>query len=263
MRYAPFLYIEVIVFFLLCAASVVGTLPLQKEFDARVQAARDAWIAKAENALGKKIHYTNAGFSLFNLIDLRNIQFVDDTNNDTNDDSNMDTESGYAGDSKKPTGGGLPDIAIERIRVPYSLAALLGGGGTDAVSAVIIDSPMVVIDGGRTADFIKGGSADGNETVDPAVQKKYSDVYKIIRGLVSSGFKLKVRGGSVVFKTDNLDVSVNDIYINLVNTSSINIKGRAAVSAGGRAAVSAGGRAAVSAGGRAAVSAGGRAAVSA
>jgi hypothetical protein len=139
----------------LALLSALALRPAQLKMLAAIEDARDALLAQAETALGKKIAYTSAGFAFPVLIDIRGIS--------------------VAGEHS-----GIPDFSIARVRIRYSLKeivlALKGKTGFDqsSIKEIIIDKPNVIIDIRALSTQIPPGERDGPLVAERELQKIFA-----------------------------------------------------------------------------------------
>jgi hypothetical protein len=173
-RAKRFIYVELLVFLGLVAATTLALRPVRAHLASTLRETELSLIGAAERAAGKQIRYQSAGLSLFNTFDIRGVEL--------RDSENAASEAGAAEGGAAAT---LPDVSVERVRVAYSLPALLAGEGLKTIRRVTLDKPRVALtipakpDGTRPPAFV------------------YSRFYTAFSGFFGDGFELVVRDGSL------------------------------------------------------------------
>ena len=128
------IFIKSLVFVALMALTALTMRPLQIRLQEKMEKIRDDGIMAAEQFLGRKILYGSIGPSLFGLLDIRNIIIERDD--------------------------GSAFLSIVRLRLSYSLFALIRGEGIDAFQSVRIDRPVLSFDLDKDADLLERFGAD-------------------------------------------------------------------------------------------------------
>jgi hypothetical protein len=197
-RGAKRILIEITVFLLLSAATAVSLRPLQVDLLRRMTDLRDAFIARAEMALGLRLQYRSMGPSLFRAIDLRDVAVVGED--------------------------GVTRFSLERIRVEYSLRELLRGGGSGAFNRVYLDRPVVDFDAERDTDLVRrlrslidsaGRPSDGPIVFAPDARIRVrSGVFSVSAGTVralleNAFFEASIRDGRFAISA-KADVEYDD-----------------------------------------------------
>jgi hypothetical protein len=129
--------IEILIFIVLVVSTTLLLQPLQKIMKTRMTELQEGLINRLEVVLGRHIRYDTLGPSLFGTLDLRNIRIYDD-------------------DSR-------PVMTIARVRVSYSLIALIRTGVLQSIRLVQLDRPVIAVDMQRDADLLRlfsGGSTE-------------------------------------------------------------------------------------------------------
>ena len=116
---------RILVFLVLVIGTAAVLRPIQLTLQEEMGKARDAFIGNAEDFLGLKIKYGSLGPSIFGVLDIRNVLVL------RNDDSVF--------------------LSIDRLRLSYSLTAILSGVKIDAFHSVRIDRPVLSLDFGKDA----------------------------------------------------------------------------------------------------------------
>jgi hypothetical protein len=156
---------RIILFAGLVLTTAVLLQPLRKQLLARVGDLRDICIARLETLFGKSIAYGSIGPSILGTIDIRDIRIR----------------------------GGKTDVlsavTVKRLRVRYSLAALLSGKTLEALSAITVEGLVVEIVAGKDMDGLFGGGGVGAGPILENVKK--------IAGMAPEKLNLRVSGGTV------------------------------------------------------------------
>ena len=202
MRARQFLYIEFLVVLAVVAATALALRPAHAKLAALLHETEQSLLEKVEHAAGKKIYYQSAGFSVFNTFDIRGVELRAAADSAATDGA---ADSGGAAER-------LPDIAVERVRVAYSLAALLAGDGLKTIRRVTLDRPRVLVTHRADAD-----------TAAPAFG--YSR-YTFFAGFFGEEFELVVRDGSVSVTAGALAVEADGIHALLKKDRLITLEGR-------------------------------------
>jgi hypothetical protein len=166
--------IEVLVFAALVVITTLLLRPLQTLMHKRITDIRDEFIYKGEALLNRKIEYASAGFSIFSIIDIRNIRV---------------------------TGGdGEPVIAVARLRVSYSLWKLLLLDFDGLLESVRFDEPSIMLDFKRDSDLIalfNGG--------------KDSDAAKL---QLPKDLRLNIQNGRAEIRKDRTVFRIAELFFN-------------------------------------------------
>jgi hypothetical protein len=120
--------IEILVFMVLVVITTLLLQPLQELMKNRMMELRNSLISRLEAVLGRNIRYDTWGPSLLGTLDIRNIRV-------------------YGADS-------APVLTIARVRVSYSLIALMSAGIPQAIRSVQLDRPLISVDMQRDADVL-------------------------------------------------------------------------------------------------------------
>ena len=159
--------IQIILFAAVVLITAILLQPLRRQLLSRVGGLRDAYIERLQTLLGKNIAYGSIGPSILGTIDIRDIRVYGGENN------------------------ALAAVTVKRLRVRYSVAALLAGKTLDALSAVTVESPIVEAAAGKDIDELFGGGAGGMDGIPESIKK--------IAGLVPERLILRVSGGTFRF----------------------------------------------------------------
>jgi translocation and assembly module TamB len=111
---------RILVFLILVIGTAAVLRPIQLTLREEMGKARDVFIGNAEEFLGLKIKYGSLGPSIFGVVDIRNVLIL------RKDDSVL--------------------LSIDRLRLSYSLSAILRGVRIDAFHSVRIDRPVLSLD---------------------------------------------------------------------------------------------------------------------
>ena len=156
--------IQIILFAVIVLITAILLRPLQRQFLIRVGDMRDTFIERLENLLGKNISYGSIGPSILGTIDIQDIRV-------------------YGGENEAV-------VTVKRLRVRYSIAALLTGKTLGALSAVTVEDPFVeAAAGGDIAELFGGGGVDG---IPESIKK--------IAGMAPERLILRVSGGTFRFR---------------------------------------------------------------
>jgi hypothetical protein len=128
---------EILVFSVLVILTVPVLFPIRAFMRNRMEEFRDSWIARAEQALGRKISYSSMNPSIFGTLDIRNVRIG---------------SPGESGDDP------LPLLAVSRFRISYFFFDLILGR-PGAFRSVTIDRPLINIDRDRDGDLLDFFSA--------------------------------------------------------------------------------------------------------
>ena len=117
-----------ILVFLILVTGTVGVLrPIQLTLEEEMGKARDVFIGNAEEFLGLKIQYGSLSPSIFGVLDIRNVLIL-----------------------RKD---GSVFLSVDRLRLSYSISAILRGVRIDAFHSVRIDRPILSLDFGKDAEL--------------------------------------------------------------------------------------------------------------
>jgi len=118
---------KILVFIVLVAATTAVLRPIQLTLREEMRKARDTFIGNAEEFLGLSIEYSSLGPSIFGSLDIRNVLIF-----------------------RKD---GSVFLSVDRLRLSYSISALLRGVRIDAFHSVRIDRPVLSLDFGKDAEL--------------------------------------------------------------------------------------------------------------
>ncbi|MFA6508691.1 MAG: hypothetical protein WCT14_21510, partial [Treponemataceae bacterium] len=170
---------ELIVFLLLTAATAFLLRPLQEDLSRKMVDLRDSFIVKAENSLGRQIEYRSMGPSLFRSIDLHDVRLI-----------------GVDGEVV---------LSVERLRIGYSLIALVRGERISAFRGLVLDRPLLHFDADRDADLLR----------------RLSDLYSPSSTVEGSSMafpsdtRIRVRGGSFIVSDKKSRASVDGLSLEI------------------------------------------------
>ncbi|MDR2864813.1 MAG: translocation/assembly module TamB [Spirochaetaceae bacterium] len=220
--------IEILVFGLLAAFSVLLFYPLQQELFERITETRDAYIEQAEKILDKKIYYAGMGPSVFGTIDLRGLSVYNN------------------GDELRGKENAI--LTIERLRIKYSLWDLLreiwhisgesdsdpqsheGGGAQDirylsllsSVSSVIIDKPSINIKSQDEFQKLFKKKVDEKESGTTTEKKPdpvlvFPMIHEVFRDFVYTlpeNFNIRINKGSIRLNIADHKIAFNSFSLN-------------------------------------------------
>ena len=121
--------IKILIFAALAVTTAVILRPVQIRLHERMEIARDALIAQAEEQIGRRIQYGSMGPSIFGVLDIRNLTILRD------DDTVM--------------------LSIARLQLSYSLPRLLWGDFQDIFTSMRISRPVLNLDFEKDADILR------------------------------------------------------------------------------------------------------------
>ena len=173
-RRTPRILFELLAFLALVVATAFSLRPLQRDLFVRMTELRDRALERADAALGRRIEYRSLGPSVFGNLDLRGVSIF------------------------RPDG--TIQATVSRVRIGYSLFALLGGKGLGAVSGIRLDRPDVRLDAALDADLIRRFSPAG-----PSGR----------RGLELPGGLVRVREGSFSWAEGSSTLGLTSLSIDL------------------------------------------------
>lgn len=130
--------IEILIFIILVIITTLLLQPLQEIMKTRMTELQEGLISQLEVVLGRQIRYDTLGPSLFGTLDMRNIRIYDDESQ--------------------------PVMTIARVRISYSLMALIRTGVPQSIRLVQLDRPLIAVDMQRDADLLRlfsGASTGG------------------------------------------------------------------------------------------------------
>jgi hypothetical protein len=189
---------EFAVFLGISALAALAMFPFRAGMRAALEQREDALISRFEDAAGLTLDWDSAGFSLLNSLDVRNLTL-------SREDEAL--------------------VQAKRVRVSYSLASLLSGGGILSVKKIIIEKPVVCL---------KLPLLDSDDTNVSIAKKKYSEIYALIFPYIPEGVEIIVRGGEVYAQSETANFSAGNISFKLIHSHLIS----AVVSANARAELS-------------------------
>ncbi|MDR2445125.1 MAG: translocation/assembly module TamB [Spirochaetaceae bacterium] len=160
--------IQIILFAAVVLATVILFRPLQRQLLSRVGGLRDTFIERLETLLGKNIAYGSIGPSILGTIDIKDIRI-------------------YGGENDV-----LTAVGVKRLRVRYSVAALLAGKTLEALSTITVESPFVEAAAGKDIDELFDGGGGGIDGIFESIKK--------IASLVPERLVLRIAGGTFRFK---------------------------------------------------------------
>ena len=126
---------RILIFIALVAGTAVLLRPLQLSLLDGLDRAKNDFIAQAEHSLGRKIQYGTIRPSLFGTLDISDIRILRD------DDSEL--------------------LGVSRLRLSYSLLAIIRGNIRDSIKSVRIDRPVLSLDFRLDADLLERFSSPG------------------------------------------------------------------------------------------------------
>jgi translocation and assembly module TamB len=118
---------RILVFLILVVGTAAVLRPIQLTLREEMGKARDVFIGNAEEFLGLKIKYGSLGPSIFGVVDIRDVLIL------RKDDSVL--------------------LGVDRLRLSYSLSAILSGVRIDAFNSVRIDRPVLSLDFAKDAEL--------------------------------------------------------------------------------------------------------------
>jgi hypothetical protein len=115
--------IHFLFFLVLAALSLFVLRPLRRTLEERMVSLRDYIIGRGEEFFDFEIEYASIGPSLFGFLDMREIRIREDPDD--------------------PLSSRYPLLSVSRVRVSYSLAALLKGEIPSSIRGIYMDKPQV------------------------------------------------------------------------------------------------------------------------
>jgi hypothetical protein len=133
-----------LIFFCLVGFTVLVLRPLQISIQRNMEALKDAFIGKAEAVIGKKLEYGSLGPSIFGTLDLRDVRVLKED--------------------------GSVVLSVSRLRLSYSLLALIQGRFSEAFSSARVDRPALNLDFERDGDLLRLFSASPDKPENLSLQ---------------------------------------------------------------------------------------------
>jgi translocation and assembly module TamB len=165
---------RILVFLILVIGTAAVLRPIQLALREEMGKARDVFIGNAEEFLGLKIEYSSLGPSIFGVVDIRNVLIL------RKDDSVL--------------------LSVDRLRLSYSLSAIIRGLRIDAFHSVRIDRPVLSLDFKKDAELWERLSSLGgnSQTVERFLPENFScriwngesDFYDSIGSLMLRGVRV-------------------------------------------------------------------------
>ena len=171
---------RILVFLILVAGTSAVLRPIQLTLREEMGKARDVFIGNAEEFLGLKIKYGSLGPSIFGVVDIRNVLIL------RNDDSVL--------------------LSVDRLRLSYSLSAILSGVRIDAFHSVRIDKPVLSLDFAKDAELWERLSSLRGETSSQAVESLLPENFSLRIWNGESDFNDSI--GSLMLRGVRVDASV-------------------------------------------------------
>ena len=171
---------RILVFLILVIGTAAVLRPIQLTLREEMGKARDVFIGNAEEFLGLKIKYGSLGPSIFGVVDIRNVLIL------RNDDSVL--------------------LSVDRLRLSYSLSAILSGVRIDAFHSVRIDKPVLSLDFAKDAELWERLSSLRGETSSQAVESLLPENFSLRIWNGESDFNDSI--GSLMLRGVRVDASV-------------------------------------------------------
>ncbi|MDR2659157.1 MAG: translocation/assembly module TamB [Spirochaetaceae bacterium] len=163
--------ISIILFVALVLLTAALLKPLRQHILTRIESMRDAFIEKLETLSGKKVYYASMGPSIFGTIDINGISLYAQNEDDM-----------------------FPYVSVKRMRLRYSLAALLSGKPLETPDflplTLSLEDPFVEIKTDKDFDELFSGGS-GEFTLLESI--------KNITGIAPQNMVLRISGGEVRF----------------------------------------------------------------
>jgi len=171
---------RILVFLILVVGTAAILRPIQLTLREEMGKARDVFIENAEEFLGIKIKYGTLGPSIFGVLDIRNVLIL------RKDDSVL--------------------LSVDRLRLSYSLSAILSGERIDAFHSVRIDKPVLSLDFAKDAELWERLASLRGETSSQAVERLLPENFSLRIWNGESDFNDSI--GSLMLRGVRVDASV-------------------------------------------------------
>jgi hypothetical protein len=202
-NYFYYTAIHFLFFLVLAALSLFVLRPLRRTVDERMVALRDYIITRCEEFLGFEIEYAFMGPSPFGSLDIREIRIRE-----------------APGD---PLSSSYPLLSISRIRVSYSLAALLKGDIPSSIRGIYLDKPQISLNARNMEKYrdIMAKLLDGGKKAGGAGETGDWDA------LLPRNLVVRIRRGECAIRLEENNVSLRGLSFDTrISDGKINLKGK-------------------------------------
>jgi len=145
---------RILVFLLIVIGTAAVLRPIQLTLREEMGKARDAFIGSAEDFLGLKIEYGSLGPSIFGVLDIRKVLILRED--------------------------GSVILSVDRLRLSYSLSAILKGLRINAFHSVRIDRPVLSLDFGKDEELWKRLSSLRGQTASQTGQTAPLNIERLL-----------------------------------------------------------------------------------
>ncbi|MDR2618644.1 MAG: hypothetical protein LBC62_07215, partial [Treponema sp.] len=173
------------VFWVLVGLTVLVLRPIQISVKRNMEELKDAFIGRIESLIGRRLEYGSLGPSIFGTLDLRDVKILRDD-------------------------GGMV-LSVSRLRLSYSLPALIAGRTGEAFSSARVDRPVLTLDFEQDEDLLRLLSSLG--TGEPGSLGFLPDNFHI--RLRNGLWELAGEAGNFSLRNLGLDVSIHKGQISL------------------------------------------------
>jgi hypothetical protein len=197
-------------FLVLAALSLFVLRPLRQTLDERMLSLRDYIITRCEEFFGFEIEYASIGPSLFGFLDIREIRIREN--------------------SADPLVSRHPLLSVSRLRVSYSLAAILKGEIPASIRGIYIDKPQISLNAQNMEKYrnimarLSGGGA-----APPGAEKKTGGADKAgdWDALLPQTLLVRIRRGECAIRLEENNISLRGLSFDTrISDGKINLRGK-------------------------------------